>query len=569
MLTNNTSVDRTPRFLAGSPDSLRLTWKSAALIVLFGISLLSINLGGNRVLTYHEVVFAEPAKEMLATGDWIIPRIGGVPFLDKPPVPAWLIATSMTLFGSEAEWVVRFPSVVSACLTALMIAAMGARWFGQRIGLIAGLVQLTSYYMLQLARLGECDIQLITAVCGAMCSFALASVDSPHGRSTARWLPWTFYLGAGLAFLIKGPRGPGFIFAGCLLFLLINQDARGLRFFFNPLGLAIFALCLLPYPLVAYARHPPFWDAWLLHNFGRFKGDMGGHKPMFYYFYHLPLVLLPWFPFVAWTLVRGLRQGLHVEPLWRFAVCWLTPGFTVLSLASFQSKHYLAPLLPAMSIAAAVGLVEYFHWRQRRPYPLWAFWSILTIVSCIAGVVVVQRLQPAASMAISGMIALLGAGLLAIIAMERQRNIPAQLAMVFTLAWLMVAGVHSYVMPHHDTYRDQTILAGRINAALSDDQRVYMLGLPDCQITYYLQQPVTRIDDHREFLARLPAMPGTAVHALAPEWIAEELAQAGKTTVLDRCDSITRWMKPRDRLTLIELCHPSMETATKTSELRR
>ena len=81
------------------------------ILVLFGASLLLIGLGSSRVLTYHEVVFAEPAKEMLASGDFVVPRIGGVPFTDKPPATAWTIAAAMTLFRSQSEWVVRLPSV--------------------------------------------------------------------------------------------------------------------------------------------------------------------------------------------------------------------------------------------------------------------------------------------------------------------------------------------------------------------------------------------------------------------------------------------------------------------------
>src|SRR6478609_8151996 len=92
-------------------ETYRLSARKLILIAAFGLSMLAINLGSVRVLTFHETVFAQPAKEMLATGNWVLPRIAGQPFLDRTPLTAWTIAASMTIFGSDAEWVVRLPAV--------------------------------------------------------------------------------------------------------------------------------------------------------------------------------------------------------------------------------------------------------------------------------------------------------------------------------------------------------------------------------------------------------------------------------------------------------------------------
>src|SRR5262245_19683331 len=95
-------------FLAGSADQFRLTWAAVALIAAFGASLLMFNLGGQtRVLTYHEVLFAQPAKEMVASGNWALPKFNGLPSTHKPPGAHWAIALVMILTGSEAEALVR------------------------------------------------------------------------------------------------------------------------------------------------------------------------------------------------------------------------------------------------------------------------------------------------------------------------------------------------------------------------------------------------------------------------------------------------------------------------------
>jgi 4-amino-4-deoxy-L-arabinose transferase-like glycosyltransferase len=176
---------------AGKPHSL--SWPALVLIVLYGFSLLIVQLGDQRTLTYHEVLFAQPAKEMLATGNWVMPQHTGVPSTHKPPGTHWVLAATMWLTGSDTEGVLRVPSVLAAIMTALITAGLATRWFGRRLGLAAGLMLLTSYFVLQLARLAECDMLLTAAVCGAMACFAVANVDSPRGRVEARWPNWLFY----------------------------------------------------------------------------------------------------------------------------------------------------------------------------------------------------------------------------------------------------------------------------------------------------------------------------------------------------------------------------------------
>ncbi len=83
-----------------------LSARSRLVILAFGLSMLLTGLG-SRVLTRHETLAAQPAREMLQLGHWIIPTIAGTPRLLKPPTMSWTIAASMALFGRDAEWVAR------------------------------------------------------------------------------------------------------------------------------------------------------------------------------------------------------------------------------------------------------------------------------------------------------------------------------------------------------------------------------------------------------------------------------------------------------------------------------
>ena len=136
---------------------LRRRWQ--LVISVYGLSLLFMNLGSGRVLTRHEVFTAQPAREMLHGGNLIVPSFLGKPRTKKPPTMSWLIAASMALFRSQAEWVARLPSVLAAILTALLIGSLAAQWFDELTGLLAGLMQCAVVYVFMQARLAEADIE--------------------------------------------------------------------------------------------------------------------------------------------------------------------------------------------------------------------------------------------------------------------------------------------------------------------------------------------------------------------------------------------------------------------------
>ncbi len=553
------------RFLSAPNDDLRLPASYAVLIALFGATMLLIHLGNARVLTYHEITYAQPAKEMLSDGNWIVPTLAGDFVMHRePPATAWAIAAAMAMFGTESEWVARLPSVLAAVITALVVAVLAARWFGKRMGLVAGLLQLTTYYTLLQARLAEADIFLCAAVSVAMGAFALGNVDGPAGRVEGQWTAWLFYAATGMAFLVKAMVGPVFIFGGCVTYFVASQDLRGLRFFFNPVGLVIFGLLVVPWFVAAYAIYPPILDNMLLSHFGRFQGEMGQHEPFYAYLYLVPMMLLPWTPFFLLAVFRGIRGGQLAAPIWRFLACWIVPGLCLLCLSSFKAKHYTVPLLPPLTILAAAGLLGHLASRYRSRRPMHGWLALLTVVGCSAGAVVVHLTQPKGAAGIMILIGLLCLGLLLMTYLEARRKQNGELAAMFGTAWVLIVGVQTLVMPHHDSYRPQTELARRINDVVPADTTLYMLNLPDNQITFYLKPRLRRIDDFRRFPSELGNDPSGELYVLAPRFVVEGLADLGSVDVLDQASKLSRYMTAEDRVTLVRLTRPAAATARAT-----
>src|ERR1700722_14027246 len=101
--------------LQPGPPRRNLSFRTRLIFLIYGLSLLLIHLGDTRVLTRHEVLAAQPAREMLHEGTfarWMLPTLAGLPRTAKPPGMMWLIAASMYLFRSESEWMARLPSAL-------------------------------------------------------------------------------------------------------------------------------------------------------------------------------------------------------------------------------------------------------------------------------------------------------------------------------------------------------------------------------------------------------------------------------------------------------------------------
>jgi 4-amino-4-deoxy-L-arabinose transferase-like glycosyltransferase len=145
----------------------RLGW---ALLGL-GILTLGFRLGSAGRLTYHEAIVAQVAREMAARGSWLVPTLGGLPWLEKPPLAFWLVAGLGRLAGAIDETVARLPSVLAAGMLALVVARLAARRCGVTPGLLAGLVQLTTSWAVLRGRLAEVDILLAMLVSGAIAVF--------------------------------------------------------------------------------------------------------------------------------------------------------------------------------------------------------------------------------------------------------------------------------------------------------------------------------------------------------------------------------------------------------------
>src|SRR5260370_3043994 len=144
------SIAQIVRQIAARPTLVQVLVVSA--LIWAGIYLPGL---GSVELKHEEPRRALPAVHMLASGDWLVPRVGEVPYLRKPPLLNWLITAGFKLTGGRSSWAIRLPPVIGTLVLALGIVIWGAGWIGRVGGLIASICFLTNPAVLEHGPLAE------------------------------------------------------------------------------------------------------------------------------------------------------------------------------------------------------------------------------------------------------------------------------------------------------------------------------------------------------------------------------------------------------------------------------
>lgn len=232
--------DRSP--CSGTSSRIaQVSWKEWQLFVLLAfVCLAYFSRLSDLTLRGEETRRGLIAREMLETGDWIIPRTQGVPLFSRPPLQNWIIASLAIIRGDVDSVTLRLPSVCAILLTSILIYRY-ARLFLQPLGaLAAGLAYVSMVQVLELGRMGETDALFTLFVSGALLTWH-------GGLSKGASLYWIWCVGyalSALGTLTKGPQAPIYFVAPVGLYLLAT---RKWRVAFSPAhlaGIATFAAVL-------------------------------------------------------------------------------------------------------------------------------------------------------------------------------------------------------------------------------------------------------------------------------------------------------------------------------------
>lgn len=351
------------------------------LLVLFGFVYIS-SLGFRPLAIPDETRYGEIPREMLASGDWVVPRLNGLKYFEKPVFGYWATAISILLFGENA-FALRLPSALSVIISAFMMYLLARRASpGGLSSVLAPAIFLTCPLVLAIGHIGILDSLFSMLLTGAMVSFFFAHMAERGARKTLFLALMGIF--CGLAFLTKGFLAVVVPVLTVAPFLLWEGRFKDLlRISWVPVATAF--LMALPWSLMIHLREGDFWDYffWTEHV-SRFLDPVGGQhpKPFWYFVPFLVGGALPWAVQGPAALPAVLKLTKE-NPLVRFAFCWFFFPFLFFSVSSGKLIPYILPCFPPLAIGLAIGLAGYFQAGKRRAFSV-ATW-VVGGIACLVG----------------------------------------------------------------------------------------------------------------------------------------------------------------------------------------
>jgi 4-amino-4-deoxy-L-arabinose transferase-like glycosyltransferase len=289
---------------------------------------------------------------MLASGDWVTPRLDGVPYFEKPPLVYWAVAACERLLG-PSEWSLRLVPSAFALGGILSAYAAARKIFGRDAGIWSAVVLGTSLLYLALSRLLLLDMVVSVLMSATLFCFILA-VREPPGPGR-RMLYYGLYASAALATLSKGFIG--FLLTGAVMFLwlAVCGQWKRLRPMHLPSGIALFLAIAAPWHVLAYQRNEGWARFYIIYEHWE-RYTSASHARTGHVWIFIPIVLLGLFPWTGF-LWNALRDGLaggwsrrrENAEAWFFAI-WA--GFIFLFFSASQSKliPYILPVFPPVAV---------------------------------------------------------------------------------------------------------------------------------------------------------------------------------------------------------------------------
>ena len=319
---------------------------------------------------------AEVAREMIERGDFIVPHLNGMPYLDKPVFFFASAAAAIAALG-PTEFAARFPSLFFTLATVLLLGALARSRFDTDTALLAGLMLATSPLALAFSRIVIFDSVMMFWVSASCIAFHLGWT-----RDSRLW-PVLGWAAAGFAVLTKGP-------VGLVLPLLIGiaeafACGHRLRRMFHPVGLLVFVLVVAPWFFAVTARQPEFPHyAFVRETFERVATDRMNRTAGVHY---IPAWLvggsLPWVVLLlaGWRPLRtywaGRKDRARTEV---FLLLWILVPLVFFTLSQSKRPGYILVSIPAVALLSTRILRDAP--RLIRP-ALWTAGSVASILGAI------------------------------------------------------------------------------------------------------------------------------------------------------------------------------------------
>ena len=321
-----------------------------ALILCLGLVWFA-NLEVRKLVRPDEGRYAEIPREMVASADWVTPRLNDLKYFEKPALQYWATAAAYTVFG-EHHWTARLWPALTGFLGVLFTGFAAMRLFGREAGLLAGAVAASSLLYCLMAHINTLDMGVSFFLAAGLFSVMLAQREAEATAGERNWM-CVAWLQLGLAVLSKGLIGAALPFASLIVYSAWSRDWALWRRLHLFQGMAIFLAVTAPWFIWVSTRNPEFFHFFFIHeHFERFLTKVHSrYRPAWYF---IPILLagaMPWTALIAVAIWRALRTPAPAgfQPH-RFLLVWIVFVFVFFSVSSSKLPSYILPIFPALAL---------------------------------------------------------------------------------------------------------------------------------------------------------------------------------------------------------------------------
>jgi len=502
---------------AGFRDSGRPGWNQVstrtfrilfALVLIATASIVIRGVWADAALETHEIFVAQTTREMVSAGEMIVPRFGGEPRLQKPPLMYWSVAAVALAAGQRdiPAWVARTPSALATVVLVAACVGIGVRVYDRTTGILGGAMAGFGAGAFEYGV--NARPEMVYAACTAVATLGFVSATRMASRRASLGWAMIGWVACGLAILTKGPQLPLLILVGLSGWHVWSSGWRRWREDFRPaIGLGIVSLVVAPWVIAVGLRIDGALALWMREMIGMRFASEGGVGLLSWlvelatpeYLAYAVLTLLPWgvlLPlafFVAWGRHRpDLACGRDLF----FA---MVVPLVVLSLATRSREYYLLPVMPIMAVLMARGVLDVIDKAGRSVRTRRIVQGVLVVlamasVALVAGVEIASDLtvQEAARVVAGFLIA----GCLALwastVIFRRQRI--AQLMVTAFAAWSAAFTVmgRDTVLQSDRSERIEALAIAAAQAA-GDSVPVVSIGFDRDDLIYQVNRPIRRV----------------------------------------------------------------------------
>jgi len=330
-----------------SPGARRILVGLSALIVVLWFAVLPLR----PLFNPDEGRYAEIPREMLHGGDWVIPHLNGLAYIEKPPLQYWATAAALATFGQN-EFAARFYTAFCALATLGVVWLTGARLWGEAAAWRSAAVLAGMLMFPVMGQLLTLDMSLTFYMTAALAGFLLAQTG------TRRWM-WVAWTATALGVLTKGLVAAAIPAAVLVLHSLYTRDLVPWRRLEAARGFPLFLVITVPWHWLAMRRLPGFADFYFVHeHFARYLSPSADREEAWWFFIAVfVLGTLPWTPAAVRALCLGWRRRAAPAQFDAAVFLWLWVAFIGVFFSFSDSKliPYILPAMPALALLIGCG----------------------------------------------------------------------------------------------------------------------------------------------------------------------------------------------------------------------